>query len=236
MIYRNLSAGRFRRFPIRYRHSDAQLGCNGLKIPDELLRERLQGILQECYGELDRENAADPEFFSALAPRPGCGLTAMGRTMKAVTRPLAIGPLAAVAGAVAERIVTGLHSCCRELYCENGGDIAVRTLLPLTVSVFPAGPPLAKAIRLKLPPGQWGIASSSGEFGHSYSRGQAQLVSIVAADAPLADAAATAVANRVLPGCDLQELVERPIDGVSAILVIAADTVFYRGDFELDFT
>ena len=143
--------------------------------------------------------------------------------------------MAAVAGAVAGRIVQHLADSCTELYFENGGDIAAINREALKVLVFPGGPPFSRPLYLNLPPGAWGIASSSGVFGHSFSRGQAQMVTIVASGAPLADAAATAVANRVRPGCDPQKLVEEAIPGVSAILIIWQDTLFYRGDFLLDF-
>ncbi len=235
MIYRRLSAGRFRLFPLRYRHSDALLGVCGLRISEETLREKLQNTLAECYRELDQEIVHDPEFSTAMSPLGRHGQSPIGREMNRVTLPFRIGPMAAVAGAIAERIVNALSDSCEELFCENGGDIAIRCTQNLKLSVFPGGPPFDRPILIKLTAGVWGIASSSGEFGHSFSRGQAQLATIISNNAALADAAATALANQVQPGCNPQALVEQSIPDIKAILIIHQDALYFRGDFELDF-
>ena len=236
MISEASASPRFRRFPVRYRHTDALIGVNGLTIGEGALRERLLLCLDECYQELEREMAADDKFSFSLSPRPGPGLTPIGQAMKKASASLDLGPMAAVAGAVSQRIVGQLAESCREIYCENGGDIAVVNREEMKISVFTGGAPFNRPLYLQLPPGRWGIASSSGLYGHSYSRGQAQMVTIVAADALLADAAATAVANRILPGCDPQRLVEEEIPGVSAKLVFWGENMYYQGLHLLDFS
>jgi ApbE superfamily uncharacterized protein (UPF0280 family) len=235
MIYRSPGDTRFRSFPLRFRHTDALLGVNGLTLNDDLLRDRLTGLLARSYGDLDREIAADADFAVSLAPVPARARTPIGMKMAAAARRFGIGPMAAVAGAVAEALVDDLAGCCGECFCENGGDIALSHRETLQVSVFPGGPPFDRSILLTLPPGKRGIASSSGEFGHSFSRGQAQMVTVIADTASLADAAATAIANQVLPGCDPQKIVEQTFPGIQAILVIWGGAVHYRGGFELGF-
>jgi len=235
MIYRHLNESRFRLFPVRYRHSDAQVGVTGLTLSDEALHNRLTNCLADCYAELDLDIKENPIFASSLTPLSGSGLTPICKTMTTATRRFNLGPMAAVAGAIAERVVFEIANECDEAFCENGGDIAIKTQQITNILIFPGGPPFEKPIRLSLPPGTWGVASSSGEFGHSFSFGQAQMVTIVAESAPLADAAATAVANQVQPDCDPNKIVHQDYPGIQAIIIIWRDTLHYKGNFNLNF-
>lgn len=236
MIYRHPHDDRFRTFPLRFRHTDAQLGLNGLVLDEDLLRRRLVATLTACYQDLDLEFSANSRFAASLTPTAASARTPIGLSMAAAAQAFGVGPMAAVAGAVSQAVLTSLADSCQEIYCENGGDIALRSLGDLRVSVFPGGPPFDRPILLTLPPGSRGIASSSGEFGHSFSRGQAQMVTVVADNAALADAAATALANQVQPGCNPQAIVEQSFPGIQAILIIWEGTIHYRGDFELGFS
>jgi uncharacterized protein len=67
-----------------------------------------------------------------------------------------------------------------------------------------------------------GICTSSGTIGHSLSFGLADAVIILAKNASLADAAATAVANRVSCAKDLGRAVEcaKSIKGISGAVII----------------
>lgn len=234
MIYRNLNSGRFRLYPLRYRFSDAQLGVCGLVLSEEALRGKVMDCLAQSYAQLDKEIAHNPDFATSLSPLPGPFLTATGQDMAAAARRCKVGPMAAVAGALAERICSEMSEFCTELFCENGGDIALLNRDMFTLSVFPGGPPFDRPLLLKIPPGKWGIASSSGEFGHSYSRGEAQLVTVIAENAALADAAATAIANEIRPGCAPQEIVEQPRPGIFGCMIIWQNTLAYKGEFDLD--
>ena len=79
MLSRPLQDSRFRTFPVRYRHTDAVLGCSGLRLDDEHLRSRLLSALDGAYRDLDQEIAADPVFATTLRPRNAAAQTQLGR-------------------------------------------------------------------------------------------------------------------------------------------------------------
>lgn len=114
-------------------------------------------------------------------------------------RKVFITPMAAVAGAVADEILDALLRGCtlRSAYVNNGGDVALWVAdgeaLHAGVVAHPARPALGAAVRLDAP---CGIATS-GWRGRSQSLGIADAVTVVAADAACADAAATLIANAV---------------------------------------
>ncbi len=67
-----------------------------------------------------------------------------------------------------------------------------------------------------------GICASSGTVGHSLSFGKADAVVALSKDALLADAAATAIANRVCSKDDIEPAIEtaQKIPGVSGIVIL----------------
>lgn len=158
-------------------------------------RARFDGILAELVAELPALRSPDP--------RPLAGPVA--RRMAAAVapfRPAFVTPMAAVAGAVADAILAAMQGeGLDRAYVNNGGDIALH-LVPgqsLTAAVcdfsgLPARATIRHADRVR------GIATS-GWRGRSFSFGIADAVTVLAATAAEADAAATLIANAVdLPG------------------------------------
>ena len=128
-----------------------------------------------------------------------------------------VTPMAAVAGAVAEAVLTAMVAGAQvsRAYVNNGGDIALHLRGDAQFSVAMAG--LAGdglgRIRIGAADPVRGIATS-GRGGRSLSLGIADSVTVLAPTAAMADVAATLIANAVdLPGhpgitrtpaCDLQ--------------------------------
>jgi ApbE superfamily uncharacterized protein (UPF0280 family) len=118
-----------------------------------------------------------------------------------------VTPMAAVAGAVADEVCaamwSGEHALAR-CYVNDGGDIAMR-LRPrtsFTVGLVPSPdrPSLLGTATIDASDPVRGVATS-GRHGRSFSLGVADAVTVLAADAATADAAATLIANAVdLPG------------------------------------
>jgi hypothetical protein len=129
-----------------------------------------------------------------------------------------ITPMAAVAGAVAQHVLACLTAgrALRRASVNNGGDIAL-WLAPgervaLGVVARLAAPAIERRVIVTAESGVRGIATS-GWGGRSFSLGIADAVTVFAADAPAADAAATVVANAVnvdhagvrrVPACTIQ--------------------------------
>jgi ApbE superfamily uncharacterized protein (UPF0280 family) len=122
-----------------------------------------------------------------------------------------------------------------EIVVENGGDLYARNRTDL-VSVIHAGEsPLSGKMAFNITPGEWGICTSSGTVGHSFSRGRADAVTVIARSTPLADAWATSLANRINDPGDVEKIVEltREIPAVLGCCAIMGDTVGVRGEFEV---
>jgi hypothetical protein len=110
-----------------------------------------------------------------------------------------VGPMAAVAGALAARVGRHLAPLSPEIIVENGGDIFLAISHPATVALYAGASPLSQRVGLHLDPASspLGVCTSSGTVGHSLSFGQADAACVLAPNAALADAAATALGNRV---------------------------------------
>jgi ApbE superfamily uncharacterized protein (UPF0280 family) len=159
--------------------------------------------LDELCEELPLLRAAS----TPTSPRPE-GVVA--RRMAAAVAPFHasrfITPMAAVAGAVAEEILhamTGAAPLARA-YVNNGGDIALHLAPGEAFSIGmvakPDRPDLFGRAAIRSNDPVRGIATS-GWRGRSFSLGIADAVTVLAASAAVADAAATLVANAVdVPG------------------------------------
>jgi len=117
-------------------------------------------------------------------------------------RAVYITPMAAVAGAVADEILQAMlqHGNLSKAYVNNGGDIALH-LAPgaqLTLGVVnnADNPAIDATVALTASVPVRGLATS-GWRGRSQSLGIADAVTVLAADAAAADAAATLIANAV---------------------------------------
>jgi hypothetical protein len=160
-------------------------------------------LLDELCGEL-------PTLRAAVVPGrcPLAGIVA--RRMHDAVAPFAaerfITPMAAVAGAVAEEVLSAMVAAAplTRAYVNNGGDIALHltpgTYFTIGMVDRPDRPALlGKAVIDAADPVR-GIATS-GRHGRSFSLGIADAVTVLARTAAAADAAATIVANTVdLPG------------------------------------
>lgn len=141
-----------------------------------------------------------------------------------------VGPMAAVAGVMAQLAAqAGLDAGAREVIVENGGDIYVRALEPVTIGLYPGTPELSRRLAFSLQAVDTPVAicASSGRMGHSMSRGTCDLATVVAEDAALADAAATQAANFIKRVEDVNSTLERiaAIAGIRGVMIVKQDKV-----------
>ncbi|MGB5158707.1 UPF0280 family protein [Desulfobacterium sp. N47] len=148
-----------------------------------------------------------------------------------------VGPMAAVAGTVAEYVGNDLLLYSDEVIVENGGDIFLKTNNALTVGIYAAHSLLSLKIGLRIDSLHKPVAvcTSSGTVGHSLSFGKADAVCIISDSCSLADAVATAVGNRVKKKKDVEKAIEfgSAIEGVKGIVVIIGDKAGFWGDVEV---
>lgn len=177
-----------------------------------------------------------PEFLTALAPLPEDALApAVVSAMLEASRRAAVGPMAAVAGAIAEFVGRGLSARSDEVIVENGGDVFLRSRRRREAALLAEHTALV-GLRVALPsaPQGLGLATSAGTLGHSLSFGRADAVMVLADSAALADALATAIGNRVREPKDLAPALARAQAlGARGIVALAAGHVAAWGAIEL---
>lgn len=179
-----------------------------------------------------------PRFAQTLVPWPEDSLAPLiVQEMIQAGQRAGVGPMAAVAGAMAERVGRELLSRTDEVIIENGGDIFIKTGRPLTVGVFAGKSPLSLKIGLQIQSSELptSVCTSSGSVGHSLSKGNADAVCVICASCALADAAATAIGNRVVDPRDIETAIQwgRTIEGIEGIMVIFADKMGIWGRIQL---
>ena len=156
-------------------------------------------VIQERQ-QLEAYIAGHPDFLTSLVPWPADPFAPpVVREMIEAARATGVGPMAAVAGALAARVGRQLASLSPEVIVENGGDIFLAIQQPATVALFAGKSPLSHRVGLKIDPSlsPLGVCTSSASVGHSLSFGRADAACVLAESAALADAAATALGNRV---------------------------------------
>ena len=112
---------------------------------------------------------------------------------------------------------------------ENGGDIFAITDLDIRVGLFVGRNNLSGKIAFKLDKNVTPIAicSSSSSMGHSISFGKCDLATVFSRKGNIADAAATALANRVKEEGDINPALKwvSGLNGIEGALVIKNDKI-----------
>lgn len=205
---------------------------------DRRLETETRDLVFASRHQLEAYIRSHPEFLHALVPlKEDPYAPPMVKEMMRAADKAQVGPMAAVAGAIAQQVGEGLLNLSRQVIVENGGDIFLKADRPVTVSVFAGTSPLSRRLGLVIPTRQMplGICSSSGTVGHSLSQGIADAVCLLSPSAALADSTATALGNRIKGKRDLDYVAEwaGAIDGILGGLVIVRDALATWGDIEL---
>lgn len=179
-----------------------------------------------------------PAFLSSLAPIDlPATVSPIARRMANAARRAGVGPMAAVAGAIAEEVAWSLRPSSPEVLVENGGDLFCIVQQPRLIALAVGNTSFQAVVALRLDPklGPCGVASSSGTAGGSLSFGRADLITIVARTGALADAVATAAGNRAVHANAIGDCVEFAvsIEGVLGAIAIVNNTIALRGDLDV---
>ena len=231
--YRNrVNPGGLVRFRVRVMETDLQV--HAASDLTTVTRELVLGYRHQ----LESYIGLWPDFVTTLAPWHLAGpAPALVRAMVEGARKAGVGPMAAVAGAIAEAVGRDLLSFSPQIVVENGGDVFLKTEEPVVVGIYAADSPLSLQIGLRVDSrrGPSGVCTSSGTVGHSLSRGRADAVCVVASSCAGADAAATAVGNRVVSQKDIPEAIAfgRRIEGLIGLVIIIGDKLGVWGDLEM---
>jgi len=202
------------------------------------LQKKARRLVLEYRRQLESYIERNPAFATSLEPLPVPeNAPAIVSEMAAAGRKAGVGPMAAVAGAIAECVGRELLDFSPEIIVENGGDIFIKTIRKRTVGVYAGGSPLTGKIGLEINAKDTplGICTSSGTVGHSLSYGRSDAVVVLSASTALADAAATSIGNRVNQPADIDTAIEfgRSIDGLKGIVIVVGKIVGAWGDVKL---
>ena len=195
-------------------------------------------VIYKVRGPLEGYIAQHPEFLRAMTPLPQDEFAPpMVKEMLNAALKCGTGPMAAVAGAIAEQVGLALLQESREVVVENGGDCFVKVDSPLRVSILAGRSQLSKSLALRVLPERkgLGICTSSGTVGHSLSLGKADAVTVIAPSAALADAAATMICNQVQSESDIQRALTfaQKIEKVRGVIIIIGEHLGAWGEVEL---
>jgi hypothetical protein len=179
-----------------------------------------------------------PEFRTSLISIPEDRLAPpIVRDMISKSRLCGVGPMASVAGAVSEFVGYDLIDQTQNLIIENGGDIFMKAKTPLTVGVYAGESALSYNVKLLIQPEETpiGVCTSSATVGPSLSFGKADAVCVLSKSATLADAAASAIGNRMKSKKDMKSSLDygMNIPGILGIVIICGNDMGVIGQVEL---
>ncbi|MGB4593763.1 MAG: UPF0280 family protein [Coriobacteriia bacterium] len=182
--------------------------------------------------------AANPFFAESLVPvSASVGAPQIAHAMADAACAAGVGPMAAVAGAVAEAVARGLQSYSAEVIVENGGDLYLMSHLERMVLLGAGDSPLSGRVGLRFMPEAMPVAvcTSSAKVGPSLSFGSAHAATVVASSGALADAAASSVGNLVHGPDDIERALARAMEipGVIGAVVVAGETIGAIGGVSL---
>lgn len=150
------------------------------------------------YQELEKYIQTHQLFFYTFDPISVPNEPLVAKLMALAAQKANVGPMAAVAGVIADLAVVDMQKVgCKVAVVEDGGEIAAVSDRPIDVALAAGNEPLSKRFGFRLTEFPIGIATSSGRFSHAFSFGDAEAATVFCQDAGLADAAATAVGNVV---------------------------------------
>jgi ApbE superfamily uncharacterized protein (UPF0280 family) len=179
-----------------------------------------------------------PSFLTSLEPLVvDDDAPPLVRDMAAAAEKAGVGPMAAVAGAIAEAVGSELLDFSPEVIVENGGDIYLKSLTKRLIGIYAGQSPLTGRVGLEIEGKDTplGVCTSSGTVGHSLSFGKADAVIVLSRSTALADAAATAIGNRISQPEDIPGGIEfaQSIKGLKGVIIIQGEQVGVWGEVKL---
>lgn len=230
-FYRKWTSSDLKTFRVVLGESDLQI------YAEKSLRNKALDTLSNIRQTLHEHIALNPIFQRSLSPITSGSSNPLISRMEEAGREWNTGPMASVAGAIAQEVGTHLLKHSKTVIVENGGDIWACSPKPLEFLIYPGDQsPLSRGISFTLDASQGiSVCTSSGKIGPSFSLGRADAVTAIHSCAAAADAAATSLANRIRGESDVKRIVEevackRKLKGVIAT---CGDSIGIWGEIHL---
>lgn len=209
-----------------------------LILAEKALTTHALEILKKERKDLEDYIAKNPKYEKTFKPyRVSLLAPNIVKLMAWAAKKANVGPMAAVAGAIAEQVGRKLLKYSKEVIVENGGDIFVKITKPRRIGVYAGRSPFSEKIAIEISPQDTplGVCTSAGTVGHSVSFGAADAVLVTARSTALADAAATAIGNLVKDEATIGDGLEaaKQIKGLHGVLIIKNDKMGAWGTLKI---
>lgn len=240
LIYRNLvGASDLEKFELIIEETNLLvLFSPNSSITLKRLRDIAYRSLLNCRRQIENYIKEYPSFQKSYAPvtvKKNAPLI-IQKMVKASSL-VNVGPMAAVAGTVAEFVGKEILKFSEEVIIENGGDIFLKSNKKRKVAIYAGDSSFSEKIALEINPENTplGICTSSGTFGHSYSFGKADTALAVAKLVVLADASATAIGNLIQTKDDLPQGIKfaKKTPGLLGAVIIKDDKIAIWGKIKI---
>ena len=236
---RQFNNQRFTSFEVKHYETDLWIGIDPASFDPKMQEVALERI-KELRQKMDDYILTEPLFKKTLKPFSPCeNAPTEAKDMAIAAEKGGVGPMAAVAGLFAREVGEAImqNFSVEEMIVENGGDIFILLKKELVISVFAGNSPLSERIGIAIPEtlGTFGVCTSSGTVGPSFSAGKADAVMVICNDVLLADAFATTFGNKVKTPNDIEKAINmaEQIPEIISLLIICEDKIGIRGDLEL---
>jgi len=231
-FYRNFSnTERWKSYRVKVESTDLYIKTK------KNLSLQAKNIVEELRAEIKKHIKKQKSFLTSLEPvkRLEKSFPLIDK-MYSASEAANVGPMAAVAGAIAQAVGEKLLKEASEVIIENGGDIFLHIVEPAVITIFAGDSPFSGKIALKIDPCQTplGVCTSSGSVGDSLSFGRADAVTIISRDTATADAVATGTANLIKSDKNFHNAMEYAMDikNVSGVIIIYQDKIAAKGDIQ----
>lgn len=234
-----MGLSRFASITFAVGESDLWIGYAPHSLDGKVLAVEGTRLLRRLRNEI--LNYPDPLFLRSFAPlqereEP---ITPFLKGMLRSAKISGTGPMASVAGAIGQEVGSRLKEkfSLEEIVVENGGDLYIDVLKPLSVTLFAGDNSLSGKVSIVVEPEHCplGVCTSSAKVGHSHSFGKADAVMVACHDAALADAYATAFCNRVKEESDVGKAADEmnSIEEILSALVLLDTKLALCGQLEV---
>ena len=208
-----------------------------IQANNDLKKEASQAVLK-CRNYIENYIKQYPDFATSLVPIKVMGIAPLiiNRMIDAA-KAAVVGPMAAIAGAIAEYTGNALLEKSDEVIVENGGDIFIKSKSETLFTIYANKSPLSMKTGLLIAKREkpYALCTSSGTLGHSKSYGNADAVTIFSDSAPLGDATATSLGNLIKKPNDIEKVINhgRTIQGILGIVIIKDKNIGLWGDLQI---
>lgn len=228
----NLKCEGLIKFVVTVKETDLFIGA------DKKLTEEARNSIKKNRKFIEEYILEDPIFQKTFKPhKVNDNAPSIVKDMAWAGTKAEVGPMAAVAGAMAEYVGRDLLKNSKEVIVENGGDIFLNCIKKRKVGIFAGRSVFSKKIAIEINPDDTplGICTSSGTVGHSISFGNSDAVVVISKSTALADAVATKIGNMVIGKIDIHKIRDyvENIKGIKGVLVIKDNKLGIFGNIKI---